>query len=358
MEKLKEIIELPIYWHGSIELVNEGIKKIKKGKVTELRPSAGGRPIYMVEYGKNTLPKGTSNNLSSALGGKNYKYFADKTGEDYIPTVYIAGCIHGGEFEGTVAIMNLISLIETGVDLAGNHNDKLKNLAQSVHLILMPMCNPDGRSHIPFDNFVGRTFYDLRYYNQGAWKNGELCGWPQCKQVHPIKDHVAYLGGYFNDDGINMMHDSFFGRASNETQNVLDVCCDYAPDVSVLCHGGDNSKPHMTSLAYASGNAKRAMTDIAIRIAEKYGAAGLPTDGFSNPKERFESRKSEDAEMPGSFNLISAMHHSSGEPCITFESNQGLVKENSVAFDNDQIYLSHMLMFEVLCEWSLDRYNK
>ncbi len=352
---MKEITELPVYWHGSIELVNEGLKKVKKGRVTELLPSAGGRPIYMVEYGTSNLPPRTAN-LSSALGGKEYRCYADKTGEDYIPTVFVAGCIHGGEFEGTVAIMNLINLIETGTDLAGKPNDKLEALAESVHLVLMPMCNPDGRSHIPFDNFVGRSFRDLRYYNQGAWKNGELCGWPECKQFHPIKDHVSYLGGYFNDDGVNMMHDNFFGHNANETQNVLDVCAEFAPDVSVLCHGGDNSAPHFTTLEYGSGKAKRAMTEIAQRIREKYVPVGLP--GFENIGDRFVLRTQEDAERPASFNLTSAMHHSCGEPCITFESNQGLVKENSCALNNDEIYLSHMLMLEALFEWSMDKYNK
>ena len=103
-------------------------------------------------------------------------YYADTTGSDYIPTVFLAGCIHGGEFEGTVALMNLISLLETGVDLAGKSNDKILELANKLHIVIMPMCNPDGRSRVPFDNFVGHSFRDLRYYGQGTWKDGELCG--------------------------------------------------------------------------------------------------------------------------------------------------------------------------------------
>ena len=343
---------LPIYWHGSVDVVNEDIKKIKKGRVKELLPSAGGRPIYMIEYGENTLPKRKAN-LSSALGGKDFSSYADKSGADYVPTVYFAGCIHGGEFEGTVAIMNLISLLETGVDLAGNPNDALKSAAEKVHLILTPMCNPDGRSHIPFDNFVGHTFYDLRYYNQGIWKDGSLCGWPECKRVHPIKDHVAYLGGYFNDDGVNMMHDNFFGHNANETQNVLDICAEYAPDVAVLCHGGDNTIPGFTTLEYASMNAKRQMTEIANCVRAKYAPNGLR--GFENVGEKFEKRGGEDNTLPSSFNLISAMHHLCGAPCITFESNQGLLKDNSFALNNDEIYLSHTLFFEAVCEWAISK---
>ena len=343
---------LPIYWHGSVDAVNEDIKKIKKGRVKELLPSAGGRAIYMIEYGESNLPKRKAN-LSSALGGKDFSSYADKSGADYVPTVYFAGCIHGGEFEGTVAIMNLISLLETGVDLAGNPNDALKAAAEKVHLILTPMCNPDGRSHIPFDNFVGHTFYDLRYYNQGIWKNGELCGWPECKRVHPIKDHVAYLGGYFNDDGVNMMHDNFFGHNANETQNVLDICSEYAPDVAVLCHGGSNCPPLFTTLEYASMNAKREMIEMAKLIRPKYEKAGLI--GFENLGYGLDSRKDEDAAVPASFNLISAMHHCCGAPCITFESNQGLCDHGKIIFNNDEIYLSHMLMMEALCEWAVGK---
>ena len=121
---MKEIVTPPVYWHSSVEVVNEDISKIKRGKVTELLPSAGNRPIYVIEYGESHLPKSKAS-LSSALGAFDYRCYADKTGNDYIPTVYLAGCIHGGEFEGTVALMNLISLLETGVDLAGKPNDKV-----------------------------------------------------------------------------------------------------------------------------------------------------------------------------------------------------------------------------------------
>ena len=119
---MKEIIPLPVYWHSSVKQVNEDISKVKKGKVHTLLPSAGGRPVYMLEYGKNTLPESRAT-LSSACGAHDYRCYADKTQDDYIPTVFLTGCMHGGEFEGTVALMNLISLLESGVDLAGSKND-------------------------------------------------------------------------------------------------------------------------------------------------------------------------------------------------------------------------------------------
>ncbi len=345
---MQEIIELPVYWHGSVDAVNEDLKKVKKGTVKELRPSAGGRPIYMVEYGKNTLPKSLAS-LSSALGARDYNCYADKTGADYVPTVFLAGCIHGGEFEGTVGIMNLISLLETGVDLAGKPNDALLSVAEKLHLILMPMCNPDGRSHIPFDNFVGHTFEDLRYYNQGAWKNGELCGWPGCKTRHPIKEYVSYLGGYFNDDGVNMMHDDYFVNPCNEVKNVLEVTRDYAPDFSVLFHGGDNSRNHFFPVSYITAEARRQMTEVANLTTEAFAKEGF----IFTISEAFAKSGGEDTGLPP-FTLTSAMFNTCGEPCVTYESNQGLIKPNSYCLNNDEIYRCHMLFMEVALRWTLD----
>ena len=58
---------IPVYWKTTLQDVEETLKLVKKGTVTLAAKSAGGRPIYMVEYGKSNLPKRTAN-ISSALG--------------------------------------------------------------------------------------------------------------------------------------------------------------------------------------------------------------------------------------------------------------------------------------------------
>ena len=343
---------IPVYWKTRLDEVEETLKLVKKGVVTQPAVSAGGRPIYMVEYGKSTLPPRTAN-CSSALGacGK-IECYADKSSPDYIPTVFLCGCVHGGEFEGTVAMLNLIKLIETGTDYRGERNDELVDLAEKVHLILVPMVNPDGRSHIPFDSFVGRTFYDLRYYNQGTWKDGSLCGWPECKMFHPIKDYVDYLGGYFNDDGVNMMHEDFIGgKLSTGTQLVFDICREHAPDFSILLHGGDNSYPHILPPDYASKKAKLEVLAVMDAVKERSEKEGI---GFSH----LGLRESENNPKPPSFNLISAMHHCCSEPAITYESNQGLIEHREPCYTYDQIYLSHMILFVETLRIQLKRYNK
>jgi hypothetical protein len=246
----------------------------------------------------------------------------------------------------------MIKAIETGTDYAGERHDELVDLAERVHLILIPMVNPDGRSHIPFDSFVGKTFYDLRYYNQGTWKNGELCGWPGCKMKHPIKEHVDYLGGYFNDDGVNMMHEDFFsGNVSTGTRVVLDVCRDEAPDFSILLHGGDNGTNHMLAPDYGSLNAKREVYEFQLQYkavcdenAVRYNVIDIP--------------RGEERAVPVSFNLPSAMHHCCGMPAVTFESNQGLCDRGDVIYTYEEIYKAHMLLYRETMRFVLKKYNK
>ena len=333
---------VPIYWHSSLDDVEDDLKRVKRGKVSTLLSSAGNRPIFLVEYGCSNLPKSQAS-LSSALGAGIYSCYADRSNDNYVPTVFLAGCIHGGEFEGTVAIMNLISLLETGKDLAGHKNDALLSVAEGLHLLLIPISNPDGRSHVPLDSFVGRTFYDLRYYNQGTWKNGELCGWPECKMKHPIKEHVDRLGGYFNDDGINMMHDDFFGDPCNEVKNILRICRDHAPDFSILLHGGDNTKNTFYPINYITGDARREIRHVGTLCKERFNQNGyefVVNDGQT-------SLMKEDTEQP-SFNLTSAMFHTCGAPCTTYESNQGLSDRGNYVLDHPSIYNCHMLLFEVV----------
>ncbi len=339
--------EKPDFWITRLDEIDEAAKSAKIAKVSELLPSAGGRKIYLFEYGTDNVKMGKAN-LSSALGAHDYTYYADKTADDYVPTLFLVGCVHGGEFEGTAAIMNLIKLMETGTDYAGNKNDKLVETCKKLHLLLIPMANPDGRSHIPFDNFVGHSEYDLRYYNQGTWRDGSLCGWPDCKKAHPIKDHVDYLGGYYNDDGINMMHDFFFGDMSNETKNLLDICSNRAPDISVLLHGGTNSATHLTRLGYGSGKTNAMMYDIARKMHTNYAKEGFPAaDGRG-----ILGNAADNAENPISFNLNSAMHHCSGTPSITYECNQGIT-DNGYYEDEWEIYRTHMIFFETVTEWLL-----
>ncbi len=338
--------KIPKFYKTSLFDIENILKSAKKANVSQLCLSAGGRPVYIAGYGKQNTFNRTAN-LSSALGGKNKKCFADKSSPDYVPTLLLVGCIHGGEFEGTAALLNLISIIENGCDLAGKEFLELKALCEKINLLIIPCINPDGRSHIPFDSFVGKSFYDLRYYNQGTWKDGTLCGWPECKQKHPIKDYVDYLGGYFNDDGVNLMHDNFFGEKATENQALFDVCEQYVPDFTVLLHGGTNTRNCILGPAYAPQQIKQSVADFEQLLKKNCNEKELD---LYTPNVNFDYGESRD--LPVSFNLPSALTQLIGEPCVTYESNQGLTDDpNGRGYSYDEIYNHHLILFKTLIKF-------
>ena len=331
---------VPSYWKSSLEDVEETLKYLKKGKIVSRAMSAGGRELSLIIYGEKNELRRTAN-LSSALGASDRKCYADKSGEDYRPTLLLVGCVHGGEFEGVVALNNLIKLLETGTDFKGEGNEFLKDVVQRVNLLIIPCLNPDGRARIDFPSFVRKTFDDLRYYNQGTWKDGTLCGYPGCKKIHPIKDSCDFLGAYFNDDGINLMHDDFFGKKSPENEFLFSVVDEYVPDFTILLHGGDNTPNLIFKPTYSPTRVKEG-------IAELDNAMKTRCDAESIRYYVTGMDRGEENEIPGSFNLTSALYHHCGEPVVTYESNQGLVPwvEHKKPMTHDEIYRCHIILFE------------
>ena len=101
-------------------------------------------------------------------------------------------------------------IAETGKDYRGKDWSSLQNKLKQCRTIIIPCGNPDGRRRCPYDSFLGLPTKIMTKYGQGTHKDGTSWGWPQAKSVHPMKGDVGILGAYFNDDGINMMHDDFF----------------------------------------------------------------------------------------------------------------------------------------------------
>jgi len=121
---------------------------------------------------------------------------------------------------------------------------------------------------------VGRTGKDLRYWGQGTWAGGSPCGWPECKQVHPIQD-VGFLGGYFTDDHINIMHDNFFHLMARETQVLLDLWAEEQADVVLHLHGGSNAMGELPQPYYVSVEINEAILSSARRCYDACVKEGL-----------------------------------------------------------------------------------
>lgn len=334
-------MNIPEFWKGNVKDVENMMNSVEKGKVSIICKSAGNRNVYLVEYGKKNNLKRTAN-YSSATGARSTKYYADKSGRDYVPTVLLVGSTHGNEWEGTVALNNLISIIETGTDLDGKRHDFLLEAMEGVNLLIIPCLNPDGRARIPLETMAGQTFDKFRYYSQGTWKDGSPCNWPECKSVHPIKDACDFMGGYFNDDGVNIMHDNFFFPMAEETKAILRVADEYVPDMTILLHGGDNTKQCFFSVDYIPGCIRKQICELGCDIFEETKKIGLNPEHFLNN----DMRNRQDELPIATFSLTSALTNICGEPCVTYESNQGLDSPN--AFSMEEIYLHHLVLFKTV----------
>ena len=348
LSQMDEIMKgVPVYWKTTLDDIEKAVSIVRKGKVERVCLSAGGRPVYRIYYGTPSDVKRTAN-LSSAMGAGNPKYYADKTAPDYLPTLFLVGAVHAGELEGTAALVNLIYIFETGKDLAGKAHPAITAFFDKVNFIIIPIANPDGRARMPLPSMMHLDFESFRYLGQGTWKDGTLTGYPSCKSVLPIKEASEFLGSYFNDDGINLMHDFFFTNPAAETKAILQTAETFAPDFSVLFHGGSNNKPHMAGSAYLIQTTKAKINAFQQFIADEF-----KKQEFSLGGEGVNDR------VGNSFNLTSAISHVSGEPAITFESNQGLNYVNErepwlVKYSYDEIYMHHILSIEGLCKFVLN----
>ncbi len=240
---LREADNIPAFWLGTVEEVNNFIKShVQKGRVETIGTSAGGRPIMAVFYGQPRQGKGTTT-LSGASG---INRIGPYRGPDNDKTVYLGmGGVHGFELEGIVGVVNLISVMETGKDLNGKTWPEIIDMMNKVdRIILIPLMNPDGRARVPLrmemhQVYSKDSYLVHEYLNVGGKPDGTLIGHPDVKEFIPIDfSKVGFPGGYPNDAGVNIMHDDFFGTIQPETQALFDLVAREKPDLIINMHTG------------------------------------------------------------------------------------------------------------------------
>lgn len=198
---------------------------------------------------------------------------------------------------------------------------------------------------MPVDTLIGVSSEKCVFYMQGTWKDGTLCGWPDCKAVHPIKEASDFLGSYFNDDGVNLMHDNFFAPMARETGALLGLAEEEAADFCVTLHAGGNYGSHLPPVYYLSQvmQKKQAFSQ---QLGQAYERRHLPYTALD------QIAVDSGAFPPPSFNLMSALHHVCGGISVTFESNVGL-DAPGVQLTADEILDSHMVLFEQMMRFCL-----
>jgi len=313
---------IPDFYRSTLTDLETELQEMRFGQKELIATSPGGMPIYAVFYGEKVESISVAN-YNSAVAAREPSAYAQKDSSTR-PVIFFLGPVHGQEVEGLVGLINLIHIAETGEDHRGKDWSKLKSKMDRCRIIIVPCGNPDGRLRCPYDSFLGLPTPIMTKYGQGTRKDGSSWGWPGAKSVHPMKGDVGILGAYFNDDGINMMHDDFFAPMAEETSAILELARSEAPDMTVSLHSHEN-RPRILQASYEPWFIKQRIDSLIRQLNQSYldkGLPGVPPDWLGGPEV-------EDKTAPAraSFNLISALHQVSGTMAFTFECSHGCISE-------------------------------
>lgn len=315
--------DIPGFYASTLDQIDREVDRVEKGSVEIIARSPGDFPVYAIYYGAKENFY-TQANYNSAVAARDPGYYSKKDSSSH-PVIYFLGPVHGQEVEGIVGLLNLIRVAESGMDMRGKPWPSLKKKMEQCRIIIVPCGNPDGRLRCPYDSFVGLPVEIMTKYGQGTRTDGSSWGWPQAKSLHPMKGNVGILGAYFNDDGINMMHDDWFAPMAEESKALLEIARSEAPDITVSLHS-HHHKPRVLPAHYLPWYMKMRIDSLTRMVNQRYAEVGLP----SIPDEWFSPPGVEDKSYPpgSSFNLISALHHVSGTMAFTFECSHGTVTEH------------------------------
>lgn len=308
----QSFFEAPDFWKSDWEEVNAFLDQLSVGKVWEIGRSQGGRPIRAVAYGE-LEPIERRTTYSSAIASGHPEDFYDP-GKRRKPVLLIIGAIHAVEIEGTVTCLNFAQLMEQGVDLRGRPHAALRALADRLRVVMVPLPQPDGRIRAPVRNLIGGSEDDLYYYGQGVMADGQILRWPECKRLQPVPvEQMRFVGGYYNDAGINIQHDDFFAPGvAPETRALLDLVRAETPDCFMTLHSCGSGPFLIAPENHLNERCQFHQAQLGALIADRHRCDSLRPGGGPRVEPR------------GGFYLHTALHFTSGALPLLFELPHGL----------------------------------
>jgi hypothetical protein len=342
--------DIPAFYKSTLSDLETELLNIRKGEKELIATSPGGLPVHAVYYGQKANIASEAN-YNSAVAARDLSQYSKKDSSSR-PVIFLLGPVHGQEAEGLVGLINLIHIAETGKDYRGREFVQMKSKMDRCRIIVVPCGNPDGRHRCPYDSFLGLPTSVMTKYGQGTHKDGSSWGWPGAKSLHPMKGDVGILGAYFNDDGINMMHDDFFAPMAVETSAILDLARNEAPDMTVSLHSHEN-RPRILQASYEPWFMKQRIDRLTRQVNQRYldeGLPGVPSEWIGEPEV-------EDKTAPprASFNLISALHHVSGTMAFTFECSHGTLSDRfpEPFVDYEDILDIQLILYDEILNFAL-----
>lgn len=155
--------QIPKFWIGDVDGLASRFKKLTHGQVRTIAISPGGRPIHLVTYGQKEK-LGHKANFNSAIGAREPAAYMDKPARK-LPVILFVGPVHGAEVEGLTGLVNFIHIMESGEDLRGKQQVKLRALGEQCRLLIIPEGNPDG---IVASSLAASAAWRVSIFDSGA----------------------------------------------------------------------------------------------------------------------------------------------------------------------------------------------
>lgn len=339
---------LPPFWVGDMGTLKHRLARVRIGQVVEIARSPGDRLLHVVSYGKREDIKHRAN-FNSAVGGRLETAYMDKQSRQK-PVILFVGPVHGHEVEALTGLVNLIKIMETGQDLRAKPHRELRALGHRCRLLIIPAGNPDGVARMEPRALQGMGLADVRFWGQGTWSDHSFCGWPESKRQHPMQgSNVGFLGCYFNDAGINPMHDEFFQPMGPEAPAILKLAREEGPDLAVSLHS-HSSRPALLRPAYVTMEKQEDVRQLAKLTYALLKERGLPFGSVFKAK-------AEGGTHPAPFNLTSALYHISGASSFTFECPHGLNRAKACQVTCNEILDIQLTLYEAMMRHALEKKN-
>lgn len=337
-------IELPPFWVGDVAGLSNRFSALKEGACRVIAKSPGGRPLHLVTFG-DVEPLAKQANFNSAIGGRDPASYMDKAARRR-PVILFVGPVHGHEVEALTGLVNLIHVMETGRDLRGKDQTSLQQLGRRCRLLIIPAGNPDGIARFEPRSAHGMTHNEFQFWGQGTDADDKIAFWPLSKRIHPrTGPHVGFLGCYFNDQGINPMHDEFFAPMGPEAPAILKGALEEGPDLAVSLHSHE-SRPALLRPAYVPLEIQEGVIELARKCYGLFDDRKLP---HSEPF----TAQAEGGEHPASFNLTSALYHVSGATSFTFECPHGIDEPEACQVSLEEILDIQLSLYEAMMRFAL-----
>jgi hypothetical protein len=167
--------------------------------------------------------------------------------------------------------------------------------------------------------------------------------WPWVKEYSPMVDDVGFLGGYHNDQGVNIQCDDMLFPMAEETKAILRLAKLEAPDCAVNVHSHEQRGEFLIA-DFVPDKMKIRNKEIADRYLEVMEAEGVPPCDF----------KRDISPAVWAMDLTDALYHVSGALAMTFEGPHGSTDRAEFGIDHDGILDTHLIMYRELLRIGLE----